>query len=184
MVFQDDYRILSSDPGSHFTGLAISELRPEKMVVLDVHTVELAKLCRFRNLQLGDLRTQRLYELELVVEKYAEAWLVDDAITEAPYYGDSITTYAALTEAISFIQHGLWKYSKRVAIKRIDPPRVKVAVGVPGNTGNKELMREALMKLPDLELTMDIFYLSEHDIDAIAVGYYYYQKYYKGKVTK
>lgn len=178
---REDYLLLSADPGSHFTGLAVSNLTEEKMIVLDTQSLELAKLSALRELKFDDARVQRLYELEMAVERYAKAWRPCDVISEAPYYGDSVTTYAALTEAVTYIQHGVWRYSHRVTVKRIDPPSAKKSVGVSGKSGDKSLIREALLKLPDLAFSEDIDYyrLSEHVLDAVAVGYYYYKTIFK-----
>ncbi|MOA47364.1 hypothetical protein D3C78_1699920 [compost metagenome] len=60
-------------------------------------------------------------------------------------------------------------------LEKIDPSTVKKAIGVPGNSSDKELVRKAVYALPNLENLSDreLDSLSEHAIDSIAVAHWY-----------
>lgn len=173
-------RILSADPGSTMMGLAITEISPDfkTLTVVDATTVNLAKLLN-RNEQsraelFGD-KVTKLHILRQAVSKYAEAWEPLIAIAETPYKGRFAQAYAVLTECYSAIRLGLYDHNPAMVLNGIDPSSVKASVGVNGRSGDKELMRAALLNLPDLVLTIPLVLLDEHAIDAIAVGYSYFR---------
>lgn len=172
----DDYHILSLDPGGYTTGMAVSSINADCMTVQDAWTAELDKMAAQRPIEYEDDRTCRLAELTRAIYKYAAAWNVSAAFAEFSFLNHQRPmTYAALMEAKAYIQNGLWLYDPTLTLYGVDPPRVKVNVGVNGKSNDKAEIRAALYKLPDLKTCIDFATLDEHAIDAIAVGYYFYK---------
>jgi hypothetical protein len=61
----------------------------------------------------------------------------------------------------------------------IDPSTIKKSIGVKGNSGDKELMREAVRKITNNSVPVDI--MDEHSIDSIAIGYAWYRSVWLGQ---
>lgn len=177
-----DYRFLSLDPGSVTTGMAISVATKEKMIVQDAYTLHLDRLAALEPVRLDLDRTQRLAVLTKAVERYATAWQPSAVFCESPFLQGKVNTFATLTEALVYIQHGVWAYNPRITIGKMDPATVKKSVGVSGKSKDKEDMRRALYKVADLETLIPYDTLDEHSIDAIAVGYYFYRNRLKGEL--
>lgn len=172
-------RLLSFDPGSTMVGLAVSEFDDDytTMRVIHAETIDLVRLQRFSHdmyAQKHGERATRLHILSTVVWRSARAWKPCFFCSEAPYLGRFPQAYAALVESIEAIHAGLRVYDALQPFPTIDPATVKNRVGVNGRSGDKELMRQAIQQQGDLTLGIDVSELSEHAVDAIAVGYAYF----------
>lgn len=179
-LYQTPIRLFSIDPGSNHVGFAMSEISSDfkSITVVDATTVNLPKLLN-RNEQpraklFGD-KVAKLHILRHAVTRYAEAWNPLCVVSETPYMGKFPQAYGALMECYFSIRLGLSDYNRSMILHGIDPSSVKASVGVNGRSDDKELVRKALLKLPDLILDVQLLHLDEHAIDAIAVAYSYYK---------
>ena len=91
--------------------------------------------------------------------------------------------YAALTEAMTALSAGLYTYDPSIRLATWEPSAVKLAMGVNGRSGDKELMRSAITLRPDIVMCTPIELLDEHAVDAICVGYTQFCNHIRGGVT-
>lgn len=172
-------RLLSIDPGTMFTGIAVSEVDQDRSNFRVVHaqTLDLNKLARGVPedyvLIHGDRRA-RLCMLTACITRLLAAWRPVSVVSESPYASGHIQAFEALVECLSAIGEGVRNYDDYMRLNTLEPSLVKKGVGVKGNTGDKLLMRTAIQNIPDLILDVNVDTLSEHAVDAIAVGYSHY----------
>lgn len=88
--------------------------------------------------------------------------------------------YGALTEVVCAVRQAAMLYDAWKPLQMIDPPTVKMAVGVHPKTGGEEgkkLMKQAvLLMAATFKFDGDVLLseLDEHSIDALAVAYCHY----------
>ena len=65
------------------------------------------------------------------------------------------------------------EYNPYLCLEKIDPSSVKNAVGVKGNSGDKEAMTKAIAGIDEIAsvLTTDIATMDNNAVDSIAVAY-------------
>jgi len=171
-------RVLAIDPGSSTTGIVVMDVYPELGVAEIIHrrTID----TRFR-LQQEKLRAERLGDFSVKLEKiYDEVLDVcriyrpDRTRHETPYMGKLPLPAIRLTQVCTAIRRALWDYNPSMPVEGIDPSTVKKHVGVPGNSGDKELMRCAVVGIANIKNSTGtvLSAFTEHEIDAGAIGYY------------
>lgn len=97
---------------------------------------------------------------------------VDDVVSESPYMGRHAAAFKALTQCLQATRYALLRYDYTLHLHLIDPATVKQNVGVSGKSGDKNLVKQAVLRLPLVVVeTVDLMSLDEHSIDSIAVGY-------------
>lgn len=173
-------RIFSIDPGTNNLGFAMCEVSPDfnTLTVVDATTVKLMKLLNREEQSRAEYFGDKIAKLHLIrkaVARYADAWEPLALVSETPYMGQFAQAYGALMECYCSIRLGIADYNKSMILHGIDPSTVKCSVGVNGKSNDKNLMRIALTKLPDLILNVSLWELDEHAIDAIAVNYSYFK---------
>jgi Holliday junction resolvasome RuvABC endonuclease subunit len=172
------YRIIGIDPGTDTLGMSCLDLDllTGQLSIVDSHTVPVGRLVqRYRHLEeVYGSRFARLHGLELVLGEYFTRMQPHSIISESPYLGRFAATYAALTECMTAIKRSVWRYSNRLPLLTIDPASAKANLGVNGKSSDKELMRQAVLKLVDIQNpnNLALEQLDEHSIDSIAIAYY------------
>ena len=132
------------------------------------------RLRRFRADRVGDHQVR----VEAIEEEVFEAlceFHPDVVIMETPYLGRLAQTFFVLTQVMVAIGRAVERYSAAMYLQKIDPSTAKKAIGVPGNSSDKSLVRKAVLGLKNLDNVSDkpLEDLDEHSIDAIAVAHYY-----------
>jgi Holliday junction resolvasome RuvABC endonuclease subunit len=168
--------IIGIDPGSNCLGTSILwvDLSIMKIIASSAKTYH------------GDRLSKELWTAELFGDRIGRISSLEDELLRlfvnvSPYMIASESpfmsmrrpqAYGALTEVICAIRSAVMRYDMWKPLYLIDPPSVKKAVGASGNA-DKEKVKEALMKLPDLQYNGDIpiARLDEHSVDALAVAY-------------
>lgn len=178
----EDFCMLSIDPGTDTPGFAISTVNNDCMHVLDAYSLELERVAGLNEMDFFEGRVSRLLALTASTAKACNEWNPVFVGCEAPYLKRMPNVFAALTEAVAYIQHGVWQHKPYMLINMVKPASAKQAVGSRGDSGNKTLVRDAVLQLKDLKSDIDLTTLDEHAIDAIAVGYYFYLEYFKGRL--
>lgn len=176
---RDCVRVMGIDPGSRTLGISILTCFPyEQKLSLDeawtLNTELDIRRRRARADRLGE-GTVRLEAIEQEVALALQNFYPDVVIMETPYLGRLPQSFFVLTQVMMAISQAVAKFSNALYLNKIDPSTVKKSIGVPGNSSDKELMRQAVYALPYLEnfTQRELSELDEHAIDATAVGHYY-----------
>lgn len=176
---RDCVRVMGIDPGSRTLGISILDcfLYEQQLVLTDawtLNTEQALRRNRFRAARLGDhhCRMDAIHDEVLMA---MQNFYPDVVIMETPYLGRLAQPFFVLTQAMTAIEHAVSDYSSAMHLEKIDPSTVKKAIGVPGGSSDKELVRQAVYGLTNLENLSDrtLESLSEHAIDAIAVAHFY-----------
>lgn len=170
-------RVLSIDPGTQNLGSAfsIADYTNKQFRVEYGYTFDVDNLVNKVNIDLKQSHSRNIAMYQSVY------WLTlnlcwnfhpDWVLCESPYLNSKFpVSYALLTLCTQAVEHAVKDYSSAVLFDYIDPASVKRGVGVKGNSGDKELMKKAIMSHPSIVSNLDINYFDEHTIDAIAIGF-------------
>lgn len=169
---------LSIDPGTSMLGTTVNAITPDNQwVVLHTCTTNISALLQHKYPKyLLELHGERFFKSQLageVISKFAIDWDVNKIVSESPYMGKFAQAFAALTECMLCMRLSGYAYDPYTLMGTLDPATIKNHVGVKGNSGDKEKMREAVRKIAGNMVNVDL--LDEHAIDSIAVGYAWYR---------
>lgn len=125
-------------------------------------------------------RNAKLYAHRQNFANLFQYWQPDIVCVEHPFMGRFPAAFGALMECMTTIRDAVINYHPRVPLYSIDPPTVKLAVGVNGKSKDKEEMRTAIRTLEGVVYnpSMELETLDEHACDSIAVGYWMYKTLY------
>lgn len=172
------FQYLSIDPGSNSLGLTINAVNfaTRQKTILHSTTVHIDKLAQ---LHYGDslvlthgLRFAKMQVCRSAVFKMACDWEIQAVVSESPYMGRFPQAFGALVECIQAMQNGIMDYNTLLPFNMIDPATVKKAMGVKGNSGDKNAMRSAITSI--LPAGWNIDYFDEHAIDSMGVGHAFF----------
>lgn len=172
-------RFLSLDPGSRTLGLAILEYDFDTGLLHVLYTVCLDTDQGLKNLRyMEDSIGSRQVRLKIIgdfLRNQIEEWMPSFFIMETPYMGGYAQAFKVLVEVMRTIEMAVLEYSGVIPLYKIDPSSVKKMIGVKGNCGDKDLMLAAVKEIKDLTLAtgVDLDLITEHEVDAIAVGHYH-----------
>ena len=167
------------DPGSNTLGISIVDAFLDEQRLEIVHTSTLhTKYKVAREKERAEFFGEFQLKLERIFEEICGTlgrYMPDVAIHETPYMKDHATTYARLTQVNSALANACFTHSPIMRMETIDPSTVKKNVGVPGNSNDKELVRKAVRNIGNLTNVSGVSFdaMSEHEIDATAIAYYY-----------
>lgn len=172
---QPSIRILSIDPGTYYTGVAIMDLNHlGEINIRFVETIDSGHL----SLNMGDVvyvhgdRFARILAITHQITNIINQYQPNVVVSESPYMGRFPAAYGALVEVLSMIRLTIYHHNPSMGFLTIEPSAVKQAFNVKGTSGDKNLMYLSLLKL---NLVFDTYLhqrkFDEHSIDAIAVGY-------------
>lgn len=176
---RDCVRVMGIDPGSRTLGISIVDcfLYEQQLVLTEawtLNTEQAIRRNRFHAARVGEHQV-RMEAIRDDVLLGMQNYYPDVVIMETPYLGRLPQSFFVLTQVMTAIEQAVAAYSTAMFLEKVDPATVKKAIGVPGNSSDKELMRKAVNALPYLEnlsgRTMES--LSEHAIDSTAVAHYY-----------
>lgn len=172
-------RFLAIDPGSRTLGLAVLEYNFEtgELTVLFTRCLDVdegLKHIRYLEVLQGISRARR-WLVKHFLKHQIEDWQPAFVIMETPYMGSFSQVFKILVEIMEVIEGVVSWFGNAIALLKIDPSTVKKSVGVKGNSSDKDLMRDAVKGIKYLVLRegVDLDHITEHEIDAIAVGNYY-----------
>jgi len=172
--YPDRERVLSVDPGTTHTGFAIVEkdLSTGEIHVPMAFTVHRKDLVRNK-----PFLSEQYEEREVAVMGYSLSfrnllltWEPTVVAVETSYMERFPQAFKALNElSISFIRETM-SWDPTVPYKKVTPSAAKVAMGVKGNSSDKDHMRQALFGMPGVWLPQYASALDEHAVDAICIG--------------
>lgn len=171
----NSYTILSIDPGTNCTGVSILQINNDTKAVVILHseTIKAEKLALGYIFVMGihGLRYAKILSVADRIDKLLRVYSPDLIVTESPYMGRFAQAFAALTELIAEIRNRVFLYNPNMVLNTVEPSIVKKNLGVKGTSGDKNAMREAILKYPlSYRSYIEPENLDEHAIDSIAVG--------------
>lgn len=171
-------RIISIDPGSNKAGYAVMEMdfNTGKYKVLYCQTMVGNTLAStYFEKWLSDLHGDRIIKnlshglhLGMLLVKYKPLLVV----AENSYVGKFVNAHKALMEHVTVLKMTCINYNKTMEFGMLSPSAVKKTVGVSGTSGDKTLMKNALLKRKDVSYAKGVnkAELDEHSIDSICIG--------------
>lgn len=172
----DDYRILSFDPGSRKLGMCVQSLDVPSMDTCVIHaeTLNVDSRASFKTddvLRHGEL-SARLSVLRDYAYNACTTWCPSAVVIELPYMGKRPQAYGVLREVVLTLRQACLEWAPNRPPFLYEPSVIKKAMGVPGNSGDKNLMTKALQNHPSIQLASNVVLssLDEHAIDAILIG--------------
>jgi len=175
--------LVGIDPGRENTGYARYFIHADTFEIqaIDARTITIKDLCISKRdvLRYGETQASMLAHQD----NFTQLFGLDTpagVLCESPFFNAGTpSAFKSLTTLIANICTALERAASRGKIEYVDPPTVKKCVGVKG-TGKQEV-KNAVARLNEIseKLAVPIDELSEHAIDAIAVGYYGYLKHFQ-----
>ena len=173
------FRIIGIDPGTDTLGVSALDvdLHTAGVSVIDSRTLLGSQLIR-GNQRVADLygsRFARLQALEQSLGYYFHDFRPHAIISESPYFNKNRPqAYGALVEAMGMLQRAVYTYCSSICLETVDPASNKANLGVSGKSGDKDLMKAAVLRLHQLgnPNEIDLALLDEHSIDSLTVGWY------------
>lgn len=176
-------KILSIDPGGTTMGIALSEYDndTDSFKVIHSTTFNFAKMLRlYPHIELvyGDIFGKTIL-LELTINRLLKEWCPNYVVCESGYMGKFVTTFASLTKCLTIVRLAVYKYDSEMILHTLDPATVKVKMAVSGQSGDKDLMRNALIRNKNIIFSddVDVLKLDEHSVDAICIGFAFVNKF-------
>lgn len=176
------YRVVGIDPGLANLGFAVYHIHylTGEIVKVEAFTIVNDKLPDYTGLdpEFVPERTIKLYKLKSAIQWYLQCYGPSYVVCEAPFYNRFMPmAYGALLEVVSMIHSAVLEWNPNIGFHTVAPLLVKKLVGTKAvkndSLKGKELVKNGVKSIPVIMnvLTTPIDSLSEHAIDAIAVGY-------------
>ena len=174
--------LLCIDPGLNNCGLAVCEAS-DNLKVLETHNIKNARKFTDDEKTVEAFYSSRVVKVNAIIdtitaylEKYPD---IDTVPIEAPFYHASTPmAYSSLLEVVSAIKYRI-VVPRGLKLLMLEPMLVKklfIPVKMTKLMTGKEWMKKFLLeRLETKEITYsgDVELLSEHEIDAIGVGFTY-----------
>ena len=171
----DTYRLISIDPGSYHVGVTVWFLDTELQIRgIDTYIIELGN--RREAIFINDI-VERCDRLE------KELWDILDYISpsivsiETPFINmRTPTSVIPLARVLSSITGTIYRFNRNIKILDISPFEAKKAIHMGNTLTYKELKKkgrisELVYSNEELNRHIEGKYITEHEIDSIAVGY-------------
>lgn len=168
-------RVLSLDPGTRRTGIAIVDLTDKGIIVPFAETFNVDKSLRWYQdvLEFQNETMARSVSITNQVMNLVNHYKPDRVATESPFMGSFAQTFGVLTSLLGHIDQRMRLEYPILAMERYSPTEVKRFMGVKGNSGDKTLMAKALASCPiSYSQHLQPVSFDEHTVDAICVGLY------------
>lgn len=172
---------ISIDPGLNTCGVAVFTNEDGRFNVKSTTLINNLRKLTDSEKVIAKQYTERLAKLDTIVKTIdamydsltEEGYAVSTLIVEAPFYSSfRPAAFGSLVETISLIRYNV-AFKRSSAFFAIEPMAVKKAFAARG-MANKDDMRASLLykiETKELDCTIDISTISEHEVDAIAIGY-------------
>ncbi len=169
------------DPGSTCVGISIMkvDLISETILSTTAYTLRLDRICGsdWMSDLYGD-RFRRIRKLKECLHQIFQELNPLSIAVESPFFNRfRPQAYGVLMEVLSAIREAVYTYDMWMAPYMIDPSSVKNAVGAHG-AAKKEVIQAMILNLPDLNPLMNLRDLDEHSLDAIAVNYCRFKRFF------
>jgi len=181
--YEERARILSLDPGTTCTGLAIVDYGVDSGLT----NVPFAKTYKRSDLlrelswkaEMCGERSSVVVEYGKVLRTMLEEWQPTVVVAEAPFLKRMPVPFKALSELMIIFTGVVNDWDPRIPLIQVPPIKPKAMMGIAGKGSQKETMRSAVMSGVDWTLPSNVAELDEHSIDAISVGLWGVKEVYK-----
>lgn len=183
------HRALVIDPGTENLGVAVSDWYGDRLYVRHAATVNVEKLVRLRyqdiEYRIGT-RPAACYAINRFLEAMIHTWQPSVMVSETPYMkrvfnpmlqSAALQSFVILYDVVQSVRRLVFEQFPAMQFVGIDPSTAKASLSVPGNSGDKELVHQAIVRSQHIDLS-EIFIeqCSEHARDAILItnSYFYH----------
>ena len=155
--------IMSVDPGTINCGVVFWKLN-NKLNIESIDTI---------NIKLSDNLDvfMRILELENIVKdlitKYQPVWLVIEAGFINKFRPQA---YGPISNTIFAIKKQIYEFNRLPTFTEIPPKKVKQLIGATGS-GDKDAVKKAVGEISEITDKVNLDTLTEHQVDALAIGY-------------
>lgn len=173
------FTFMAVDPGVNNLGVAIFEIatRTGEILNISIESIVTDKLYGHYGMDREFVcdRDIKLWKIGDCIERLCDIYNICAFVNESPFYNKLMpAAYGSLNEVVYACRKAVRCYNPYTYIDSISPQGVKKGVGAAGQKG-KEIMKDKVFAIRELMDSLDYhpLDLSEHDIDAMAVGYTY-----------
>jgi hypothetical protein len=160
--------------------MSVSYIEKEtfKLIVLHAETLMVNRRLdenSFEYLTHGE-RWVRLKILNDYVIQCCKVWDPVACVVELPYLGRIASAFGSLKEVVLTLRNAYTQWNPNKSPFFYNPSVIKKNAGVPGTSGDKNLMLEALKSNVEIcTKNIDLNLLDEHAIDAILIAYAHFK---------
>ena len=176
------YRFIGIDPGLSNLGVAIFDIDyyTDRILRIEAFTLVNDKLPNHTGFDVDTVteRTVKLYKLRDSLQNLLCHYNPSHVVSEAPFYNRFMPmAFGALNEVVAIVHNAVLCWNPNVGFHTVPPLTVKKLVNTKAvkndTVKGKELVKLAISSIPEIMsvLVTPIDTLSEHAIDAVAVGY-------------
>jgi len=167
MIPGEHFYVLGIDPGNN-TGIAIFKLSTLDMSILSIDTLTVV----LNNMITGDdIQLERNICLSRVCSYLYSLYKPNLIGVEAAFLNSRFPkAVMQLSQYTSTIDQTFYNLNPFIKIMRFPPKYVKKYIGGGGNA-DKDRMLVAIKDIPELLSNIDLYRLTEHEVDALAIGY-------------
>lgn len=170
-------KFIGIDPGTSFPGVCVLSYDvPNKQIVrVAAHCFDLERLAR-RSVH-SEYQNPRYLKLLAFREVLRDIFRSERPLkvsSESPFINPRRPgAVIPLAECLYVIEQEVHEHNPYLSLDKIPPSPIKNAVGVAGNSGDKNAMTEAIKKIPAIMdvLIGDINTMNNNAVDSIAVAY-------------
>lgn len=165
----DTFTLLCIDPGNN-VGVAIYTVNAKTLEIISLHTRLFILDNHIGNTTI-DRMPKKLLLLDKIVNELSEKY--DPLVIgfELAFLNMRFPkAVMQLSQYTGIIEHMFRKSNPFIKFFRYPPKSIKLAIGG-GGGANKFGMTEAVKKIPELYRHVLPDYLTEHEVDAVAIGY-------------
>lgn len=173
----DSFWMMCIDPGYNHLGIVMMliETRTGRIMRIMVESIITDKTPSFSGFDRHYV-TERAYKLRKIYDwiyRLCELYNPDVLAHETPFFNPKMpAAFGSLTEVCMAVKDAVLDYNSNTIIEGLSPQSVKMAVGAAGKKG-KEIMTEKVLGIAEIRNVLEFpeESLTEHCIDAMAVGY-------------
>ena len=180
---ENSFNILCSDPSSNYVGIAILNINSNTMEINNIDTM-LFNLNVVKHEVLNyDAVTHRIRLLEKLFARLVRAYNPIILAFERGFHNPRTPgSFAPLLMSTTTMVNTTLRFNPMVHIEAFSPGEVKNAMGQKGNC-KKDVMKKACLESPIINKYVDANAITEHEIDACAVGLCALNHYKRVKIT-
>ena len=164
----DNIYLISIDPGNN-TGIAIYELNSATLDIVSIttHVVVLNNYVT-NNIDISLDRNLTLYN---VCRRLSETYQPHVVAIEAAFMNSRFPkAVMQLSQYTLTVERTFYSDNEFIKLFRYPPKYIKKYIGG-GGSADKDGMLEAIRVIPDITNNVDVDIISEHEVDALAIGY-------------
>ena len=183
------HRALVIDPGTENLGVSVGDWVDNRLYIRHSATVDVEKLVRLRykhvEYRIGH-RPAACYAIHHFLLKMCQTWQPSTMVSETPYMkrvfnpmlqSAALQSFVILYDVVESVRRMVFENFPTMQFVGIDPSTAKASLSVPGNSGDKDLVYQAIKRSQHIDHS-EIFIDqgTEHSRDSILImnSYFYH----------